>query len=123
MVTLTNVGANYDTTQAARGLGIGLIDFRGATHVRFVVYHQKVGSGTITYQLWNMDDGTIIALAGGGAEGVAVADNQAAAVRVLDQTFQITPIAGIKLCRVRAKSSVSSDDPIFLGAAGIPFVQ
>src|SRR5688572_18870131 len=98
MVTLTNVGATYDTTQAARGLGIGLIDFRGATHVRFVVYHQKVGTGNITYQLWNMDDGAIIALSGGGAEGVAVVDSQAAAVRTLDQTFQIVPISAIKLC-------------------------
>ena len=122
MITLTNLPTTYDGTQAARGLGIGLIDFRGCNQIRFVVYHQKIGTGTITYQLWNEDDGAIIALSGGGAEGVAVADAAAAAVRKLDQTFSIVPINGIKLCRIRAKSTLNTDDPVFFGAAISPGV-
>ena len=113
MITLTNVGANYDTIAAARGLGIALIDFRGATQVRFVVYHQKVGTGTISYQLWNETDGVEICV---------LNDAGAAAVRLLDQTFTGLAINGVKLCRIRAKSTVSTDDPIFFGAAVNPSV-
>ena len=113
MITLTNVGTAYDTIQAARGLGIALIDFRGATQVRFVVYHQKIGTGTISYQLWNETD---------GAEICVLTDASGQAVRLLDQTFAGIAINGIKLCRIRAKSTVSTDDPIFFGAAVQPLV-
>ena len=112
MITLTNVGTAYDTIQAARGLGIALIDFRGATQVRFVVYHQKIGTGTISYQLWNETD---------GAEICVLTDSGAQGVRLLDQTFAIN-IAAVKLCRIRAKSTVSTDDPVFFGGAVYPNV-
>lgn len=113
MITLTNVGTTYDAIQAARGLGIALIDFRGANQVRFIVYHQKIGTGTISYQLWNETD---------GVEVCVLNDAAAAAIRTLDQTFAGIAINGVKLCRIRAKSTVGSDDPVFLGAAVYPSV-
>lgn len=107
MIVLTNVGAAYDTIQAARGLGIQRIDFRGATQITFDVYHQKVGTGTISYQLWNDTDGSEICV---------VSDALAAAVRYLTGTFAVN-INGVKLCRVRAKSTVAADDPILFGCS------
>lgn len=107
MVTLTNVGTNYDTMTASRALGLALIDFRGATTIRFVCSVQKVGTGTQSWQLWNETDGTEIGVHN---------DAGAAAIKTLDQAFSVT-LNGIKLVRVRAKSTVSTDDPIFLGCA------
>ncbi len=107
MITLTNVGSAYDSISAARGLGIARLDFRGATQITFDVYHQKIGTGTITYQLWNETD---------GAELGVVEDAAGAAVRFLTASFAVA-INGVKLVRVRAKSTVATDDPIFFGSA------
>lgn len=107
MVTLTNVGSTYDAITAARGLGMAFIDFRGATQVRFAVTVQKVGTGVQSWQLWNETD---------GLEICRHDDAGSAAVRTLDGTFSVD-IAGIKLVRVRAKSTVAADDPVFLGCA------
>lgn len=110
MITLTNVGAAYDTIQAARGLGVQRIDFRGATQITFDVYHQKVGTGTISYQLFNETDGVAF------SPDIVVNDAAAAAVRFMTGTFSVA-VNGVKLCRVRAKSTIAADDPIFFGAS------
>jgi len=109
MVTLTNVGSAYDTIAAARGLGIQRIDFRGATQVTFDVYVNKVGTGTQSWQLWNETD---------GAEVGVINDAGAAGNKFLTTTFSVN-INGVKLCRVRAKSTVAADDPVFYGASAL----
>jgi hypothetical protein len=73
------------------------------------VYHQKVGTGTISYQLWNETD---------GVEVCVLNDAAAAGVRYLTGVFPVA-INGIKLCRIRAKSTIAGDDPIFLGASAL----
>ena len=106
MVTLTNVGANYDTTAASRGLGGQLVDLTGVTSIRLLVSVSRVGSGTQSWQLWNETDGTEL----------GVITDAVAGEKKLDATFSISPVIGVKLLRVRAKSTVASDDPIFFFA-------
>ena len=107
MITLTNVGANYDTTSASKGLGIGLVDFTGVTSITFAVFVNKVGTGTQSWQLWNVTD---------SAEIGVLADAGTTGDKALQQAFSVA-MTGIKLLRVRAKSTVASDDPIFYGGA------
>lgn len=107
MITLANVGSAYDSIAAARGLGIQRVDFRGATQITFDVYHQKIGTGTISYELFNETDQSSIC---------TITDAAAAAVRFLTGTFDVS-ITGVKLVRVRAKSSIATDDPIFFGSS------
>lgn len=114
MITLTNVGANYDTIAAARGLGIGRRDFRGYDRLTLDVYHNKVGTGTITYQLYD-ETGAGPLLDAGGAE-ILVADSGAAGVRFLSATFTVNR-SDVRLLRVRVKSTVAGDDPIYLGGS------
>ena len=107
MVTLTNVGTAYDTTDASKGLGIAKIDFTGATSIEFDVRAKKVGSGTQSWQLFNETD---------AAELAVIDDAGAAGEKYLSGTFAVNLI-GSKRVRVRAKSTVGSDDPIFFGAS------
>ena len=107
MITLTNVGTNYDTISAAKGLGLGLIDFTGVTTITLSIFANKVGSGTQSWQLWNVTDGTEIG---------AIADSGAAGEKTLSQAFAVA-LTGVKTVRIRVKSTVSGDDPIFYGGA------
>lgn len=107
MVTLTNVGSAYDAIAASRGLGIGLVNFTGVTQVVFRVKVTKVGTGTQSWQLWNETDATQIGV---------IDDAGAASTKDLEATFSVS-LTGVKSVRVRAKSTVGTDDPVFLGAA------
>lgn len=109
-VTLTNVGATFDALAAARGLGWLRIQTAGITAVEFRVRHNKVGTGTIHYQLWNETD---------GAEITAVSDAGAAGERELSVVHNFpSPLgAGVKSIRVRARSTVSTDDPVYYGTS------
>jgi hypothetical protein len=108
MVTLTNVGTNYDTTAASRGLGIQDLDFTGITSVIFRVRVNHIGTGTQSWQLWNETDGAEIAVIN---DPPPAGDN-----RLLVTTASVS-LTGIKTVRVRARSTVSSDDPLFYGAS------
>mgnify|MGYP001586914319 CR=1 FL=1 len=108
MITLTNVGSSYDAIAASRGLGIQDIDFTGVTQVIFRVRVNKVGSGTQSWQLWNETDGAEIARIDDAA---AAGDNKS-----LVTTVNVA-LTGIKTVRVRAKSTISADDPVFYGAS------
>lgn len=105
MVTLTNVGAAYDAIAASKGLGISKPDLTGVTQIEFEVFIQKVGTGTQSWQLFNVTD---------NAEIGVINDAGAAGDKYLTATFNVT-LPGVKRLRVRAKSTVSTDDPIFYG--------
>ena len=107
MVTLTNVGSTYDAVSVAKGLGLGLIDFTGITLIRLVLFVNKVGTGTQSWQLWNVTDSSEIGV---------INDTGSSGDKQLDQTFSVA-LTGVKLVRIRAKSTVAADDPIFYGAA------
>jgi hypothetical protein len=111
MVTLTNVGTAYDSVANAKGLGIGLLNFTGITQLTFCVYYSKVGTGVLSWQLWNDTDGSQIGVI---TDSAAAGDN-----KVQQATFSVS-LAGVKRIRVRAKSTVATDDPVFYGAAVLP---
>lgn len=108
LVTLTNVGATYDAITASQGLGVALIQTAGITQVIFGVKVQKVGTGTQSWQLWNETDGTEVAV---------IDDAGAATTKTLSTTVNFDPAlgAGMKTIRVRAKSTVAADDPVYFG--------
>jgi hypothetical protein len=107
VITLTNVGTSYDAITASQGLGILLVDFTGVTQVKFSVRVNKIGSGTQSWQLWNETD---------GAQVGVIDDAGAAGVKTLGPSTFAVALAGEKTLRIRAKSTVGADDPVFLGA-------
>lgn len=108
MIILTNVGTSYDAIAGSRGLGIQDINFTGVTGLVFRVRYNKVGTGTLSWQLWNETDSTELARIDDSAAG----DNKSSAVTVTGLA-----LVGEKTVRVRAKSTVSGDDPVFYGAS------
>lgn len=108
MVTLTNVGSSYDAIAASKGLGIQDVDFTGITQVVFRVRWNKVGTGTLSWQLWDETDASEVARLDDAA---AAGDNKTATTTVnVSKT-------GVHTLRVRAKSTVGADDPVFYGAS------
>ncbi len=111
-VAIANVGTSYDSTNPSGGLGVCLVDFDQAVAMVLVVKLNKVGTGTQTWQLWNDTDNTEIGhVDDAGASGIKTLTItlNAAAVTALALT-------GIKTLRVRAKSTVSTDGPIYYGS-------
>jgi len=109
-VTLTNVGAAYDTIGAAKGLGFVGLDITGITRLELRVQYNKIGTGTLSWQLWNQTDGS----------EVGVSDDAAAAGDNKTATIVVTPAqplaGGVKLLRVRVKSTTAADDPVYYGS-------
>ena len=107
MDTLTNIGTTYDATNAPKGLGFAEIDFTGVTAVVFTVFIRKVGTGIQSWQLWN--DTNLVEI------GV-IDDAGVTGDKYLTATFA-SAVTGIKRIRVRAKSTVLTDDPLYYGSA------
>lgn len=105
MVTLTNVGTTYDAVTASRGLGMGYFNFTGKTQALVMVKVNKVGTGIQSWQVWNETDGVEVGV---------LSDAGLAGVKDLSTTLSING-SGLKLLRFRAKSTISTDDPVFLG--------
>lgn len=107
-VTLTNVGASYDAVNVSRGLGRFTFDFTGITEIRVDVSTIHVGTGSLTWQLWNETD---------AAEVGTIADANNTGWHTRSATFTTNLPTGIKTLRLRVLSSVAADDPIYGGAA------
>jgi hypothetical protein len=106
-VTLTNVGSSYDSINAARGLGCAEIDFTGVVSLKFTVQVNKIGTGTQSWQLWNETD---------AAELAVIDDAGASGNKTLTVTVNSGLPTGMKLVRVRAKSTTAADDPLYFGS-------
>lgn len=110
-VTLTNIGANFDTTVASKGLGFVRIEGAGISGLEWTCRWNKVGTGTLHFQLWDETTGTELALI---SDAGAAGDNR-------QQTETIVPgaplAAGSHLLRVRARSTVATDDPVYYGSS------
>jgi len=106
LATLTNVGATYDAIGLSRGLGFCTIDFTNVAQIVFTVQCNKIGTGTQDWQLWNETD---------GAEVGVISDAGAAGNKTLTGTFTTNIPAGVKRVRIRCRSSVSTDDPVYYG--------
>ena len=110
-ITLTNVGTAYDGIAASQGLGSVIIQTAGITRAVFGARFNRNGSGgTISWQFFNETDGNEVAVindtTGANAKNVSVAVD-----------FPSPLGAGVKVCRIRCKSTTPGDDPIFLGGA------
>ena len=107
-ITLTNVGATYDAVAPGNGLGFFRIQTAGISSMEFSVYVNKIGTGTQSWQLWNVTD---------AAETTVINDTGAAGLKVLTTTHNFVPALGasVKTMRVRVKSTTAADDPIFYG--------
>lgn len=108
--TLTNVGSTFDAIAASKGLGFIVININGITQATLRVHYNKIGTGTLSWQLWNETDSTETAIAN---DASAAADNKS-----IDAVFNAgTPLTGgVKSFRVRVKSTVAADDPVYYGA-------
>jgi hypothetical protein len=106
-VLFSNIGAAYDTVAQSRGLGIALVDFTGCTSIEYRVNVRKVGTGTQDWQLWNETD---------GAEIGVVSDAAAIGFHTLTATINAGLPTGLKIIRVRARSTNANDDPVYLGS-------
>jgi hypothetical protein len=108
-VTLTNIGATYDSTVAAKGLGMTYIEGAGLTGLQWHCRWNKIGTGTLSFQLWNETAGAELAL----IEDAAVAGDNRSDTKTVVPGVPLAP--GLHLVRVRAKSTVATDDPLYYG--------
>jgi hypothetical protein len=107
---LTNVGTAFDTIAQAKGLGFVAVDVTGITRLEIRIRYNKVGTGTLTWQLWNETDGSEV---GSVDDAAAAGDNKTASIVVTP----VSPLSGgVKLLRPRIKSTVAADDPVYYGA-------
>lgn len=107
LAVLTNVGASYDAVNASRGLGFVETDWTGVTQIIFTVKVNKVGTGTQSWQLWNETNAAQIGV---------IDDAGAAGNKTLTTTLTAGLPTGVKVLRIRCKSTVSTDDPLYYGA-------
>jgi hypothetical protein len=105
---LTNISASYDGTNAQRGLGFVDLDMTGVTSIDLTVMVNKVGTGTQSWQVWNETDASEIGV---------ITDAAATGNKTLTASFTGLGLAGIKRLRMRAKSTVSTDDPVYYGGS------
>jgi hypothetical protein len=108
---LTNVGAAYDATGPSKGLGFARLDAAGVSGVEFSVYYSKVGTGVLSWQLWD-DTGAVEVARIDEAAGEPAGDKLKTATR----SFVPLP-PGSRALRVRVKSTVAADDPVYYGAS------
>jgi hypothetical protein len=110
-LTLTNVGATYDAIAASKGLGHVRVETAGINAVELLVRYDKVGTGTLTFQLWNETTGLEV----GALNDAAAAGNGKVLSGVVDFTPPLGP--GTADLRVRCKSTVAADDPNYYGSS------
>jgi hypothetical protein len=108
--TLTNVGAAFDTILAAKGLGFVAVDVTGITQATLRIRYNKIGTGTLSWQLFNETDAVQLAI---GTDAAAAGDNKTIDL-VATPGSPLT--GGVKLLRPRVMSSVATDDPVYYGS-------
>lgn len=106
-LVLTNIGSSYDAIALSKGLGIASIDFTGCARIDLAVNVNKVGSGTQSWQVWNVTD---------GSELMVIDDTGAAGDKLLTANKTTNLPTGVKTVRIRGKSTTAADDPVYYGA-------
>jgi hypothetical protein len=120
-VTLTNVGVNYDSTLDSQSLPFVYLQAAGVTRIDIDLRVRKVGSGTQDWQLWDDTTG-VEAIGPGTLTSGSLSDSAAAGDHTLQasRVFASPLSPGIRKLRLRARSSTTQDDPVFLnGAIGV----
>lgn len=108
-LTLTNVGTAYDSINAAVGLGFCRIECAGITAFEFRIGMNRNGSaGTVSWQLWDETN---------SVEAARIDDASGAGNKFVQTQQSVGPLAaGIRIFRVRCKSTTGTDDPIYYGS-------
>lgn len=106
-VAITNVGASYDAVDLSRGCGRVENDWTGVTEIRVNVSVKHVGSGNLTWQLWNETDSAAIG---------TISDTNNTAWHTVSGTFTTSLPTGIKILRLRVLSNTAGDDPVYGGS-------
>jgi hypothetical protein len=121
-VTLTNVGSAYDTNDDSKSLPFVYVQAAGVSRIDIELRVSKIGTGTQDWQLWDDTNG-VEALGPGSITSGSLSDAGAAAHKTLNASRVFgSPLApGIRKLRLRSKSSVATDDPVFLNAAILLF--
>lgn len=121
-VTLTNVGAAYDTTLDSQALPFIYIQRAGVIRIDMEVRVRKVGTGTQDWQLFDETNG-VEAVGPATITSGSLSDNGAAADRTLNgsRVFASPLSPQVVKLRLRSRSSTALDDPIFLNAAILLF--
>ncbi|MDQ3326978.1 MAG: hypothetical protein M3506_00440 [Chloroflexota bacterium] len=109
-LALTNVGASYDAVALSQFLPFFEMYMDGIDTVVLTVRANKIGTGTQSYQLWNETDATSLAV---------VSDAGAAGTKYITTTVTGVALTGLKRFRLRANSTVATDDPVLYGASVI----
>jgi hypothetical protein len=121
-VTLTNVGAAYDTNVDSQSLPFLYLQCAGITRVDIELRVRKVGTGTQDWQLFD-DTSGVAAIGPGALTTGSLSDTNGAGDHTLvaSRTFAAPLTPGVRKMRLRARSSVPADDPVFLAAALLLF--
>lgn len=110
-VNVANVGTAYDAVAAAKGLGFIAVDPTGITRLELQVRYNKIGTGTLSWQLWNDTDGAEVGVFNDSA---AAGDNKVAQIIVTPASPMTA--SGFRVLRPRVKSTVAADDPVYYGS-------
>ncbi len=115
MPALVNIGNAYDAIAGTQDLGVLAIDFDGANRLDTGVVWTPTAiaaASVISWQLWNEDNQTEIAVMN------IVAPFTPVARRVSKQVFDISALGlvGLIVTRLRLKSTTASDDLFYFGA-------
>lgn len=106
--TLTNIGASYDATSMPKGLGFVDIDMTDISSIVLTVrMNRNAAAGTVSWQLWNETD---------AAQVGVIDDTTGAGDKFVQTTISGLTLSGVKRLRLRAKSTTSTDDPIYYGS-------
>lgn len=108
-VVLTNIQSAYDGSNAQRGCGFATLDLTGVTSIDLAIEVNKLGSGTQSWQLWNETDASEIGV---------INDAAGTGNKLLTASYGSLALVGVKRIRMRPKSTVNTDDPIYYGTAG-----
>jgi hypothetical protein len=121
-ITLTNVGTAYDTNSDSLSMPFVYLQGAGVTRVDLEMRVRKVGTGTQDWQVWD-ETNAVEAIGPGSLTSGSLSDAGGAADRTLQasRVFASALAPGVRKLRLRAKSSVATDDPIFLNAALLVF--
>jgi hypothetical protein len=113
-LTLTSVGSAYDSSTVGKGLGFVGLDTVGITRIDWQVRYNKIGAGTLFWQLWNEDlDGTNGAQILESAGDAVAGDN-----KILNMAFTPAQPLGSanKIVRPRVRNTTANVNPLYYGS-------
>ena len=109
-LVLTGIGTTYDNVALTKGLGFAALEGAGITGIEFRPRFNKVGTGTLSFQLWNETTSAELAV----ADDAVVGDNKSPVV-----TFTPgSPVApGTHILRVQREEHHDRQAPVYYGAS------